>query len=366
MFQHAVDKYGNVIEEFEHYILAPDGENWLLWDKNMSISDTNHFDSNEASELEAMWIEIYDALDYKHGFNRQSGGDQGFVVSEQAKEYMSEIMTGRYVGKHNPFFGQHHNKETRLRLSELATQRTGAKSSFYGKHHTKETKERQRKAKKGLYDGENNPFYGQHHSEKTKILLSEQQSKPISMYTLDGQYVKSFPYALIAAQEMGVAVQSISMCATKATKSACGMIWRYFECPQLLESDLPQKHALCKNVAQYSLQGEFIRTFDSLTEAAESANTTITSISKCVNGPHKQAGGYIWRDYVCEHIPANELPVPKCRAVAQYDAQGNLIKTFRSLKEAATALGVTPEAICNAAKGKVKTCAGYILKYSQE
>lgn len=142
------------------------------------------------------------------------------------------------------------------------------------------------------------------------------------------------------------------------------MIWRYFECPQLPESELPEKHALCKIVAQYSIQGEFIRTFDSLTNAAESANTTITNISKCVNGAHKQAGGYVWRDYVCELIPANELPVPKCRAVEQYDSNGNFIKTYPSLKEAALALGVSPEAVCCAVKGKAKTCAGFVLKYS--
>ena len=227
VFQHAVEEYGNVVDAFEHYILAPDGEIWLLWDKSMSISNTNRFDFDEASELEAMWIKIYDALDYKHGFNRQSGGDQGFVVSEQAKEYMSEIMTGRYVGEHNPFSGQHHTKETRLRLSELAKQRTGSKNPFWGKRHTVESKERQRRSKSGRYIGKDNPYFGKHHSAETKAHLSKLRSKPVEQYDADGNLIARHPSALSAANAVGVSVQAVSDNCRGKTKICAGCVFKY-------------------------------------------------------------------------------------------------------------------------------------------
>ena len=366
IFQHAIDEFGNVIGAFNHYILAPNGKDWLLWNRSMELKSTNCFNYEEACELEAMWIAIYDSINFRHGFNRQSGGDKGYVCSESYKEYVSEMRKGWYQGNKNPFAGQTHTTDNRQRLSEQARQRTGSKNGMWGKHHTEEAKELNRQAHLGRYDGENNPFYGKHHSVETRAKSSEQHSKPISMYTLDGTYVKTFPSALVAAKEMGVAVQSISMCATKNTKTSCGRVWRYFACPQLPKEELPEKHAFCKTVAQYSLTGEFIRTFDSLTEAAQTANTTITNISRCVNGVFKQAGGYIWRNFVCDCLLSNELPVRqnRCRAVEQYDSKGALIKTYHSLKEAALALGVSPEAVCRAVKGKTKPCAGFVFRYS--
>lgn len=48
-----------------------------------------------------------------------------------------------------------------------------------------------------------------------------------------------------------------------------------------------------KKVSQYDLQGNFIKTFDSIKEAQKETN--ISSISTCCRGICKTAGGYIWR-----------------------------------------------------------------------
>lgn len=369
-FYNAIAKYGenNFLSVFEHFYLDAGKKSWMLWHRDLPVKVTNVFSYEEAEQLEKAWIAIFDTMNPEKGFNRASGGERDFYISPISKAYNREAHADfDYSGENNPFYGKEHSDETKALLKHLASLRIGEKNSFYGRRHTQEAKERNRQAHLGLYDGEKNPFYGKQHSEKTKDRISAKHNKPISAYALDGSYVKTFPSALVAAEEMDVSVQTISMCATKATKTSCGMIWRYFKCTQLPEDELPKKHALCKTVAQYNLQGEFVKTFDSLTEAAKSARTTIQNISQCVNGRFKQAGGYIWRDFACDFLPSNDFPVRKkrCRAVDQYDSQGNYIKTYGSLKEAATALGVTPEAICNAAKGKIKMCAGFAWKYSQ-
>ena len=46
-------------------------------------------------------------------------------------------------------------------------------------------------------------------------------------------------------------------------------------------------------IKQYDLNGNFIRVFNSITEAQKHCNTT--HICKCLKGKFKQAGGYVWK-----------------------------------------------------------------------
>ena len=52
-----------------------------------------------------------------------------------------------------------------------------------------------------------------------------------------------------------------------------------------------------KSVAQYDLEGDLIKIFNSRKEAAEETGTLRTEISACLNDiSRKHANGYIWRD----------------------------------------------------------------------
>lgn len=48
-------------------------------------------------------------------------------------------------------------------------------------------------------------------------------------------------------------------------------------------------------VDQYSLEGEFIKTWDSMTIAARELGVQKTNIHKCCNGNAKTCGGFIWK-----------------------------------------------------------------------
>lgn len=54
------------------------------------------------------------------------------------------------------------------------------------------------------------------------------------------------------------------------------------------------------------------------------------------------------------------------KKVDQYDINGNYITTFPSLREAGRQLGLDSSSITKVCKGKVKTCGGFIFKYSPE
>jgi methyltransferase-like protein len=50
-----------------------------------------------------------------------------------------------------------------------------------------------------------------------------------------------------------------------------------------------------KPVDQYSLDGKYIQTFESLLKASESSNVKVCSISLAASGKTKTSGGFIWK-----------------------------------------------------------------------
>jgi hypothetical protein len=50
-----------------------------------------------------------------------------------------------------------------------------------------------------------------------------------------------------------------------------------------------------KSIEQYSLDGEYIQTFESLLKASESSNVKVCSISLAASGKSKTSGGFIWK-----------------------------------------------------------------------
>jgi hypothetical protein len=50
-----------------------------------------------------------------------------------------------------------------------------------------------------------------------------------------------------------------------------------------------------KPVDQYSLDGKYIQTFESVTKASESVQLHQSSISLAISGKSKTSGGFIWK-----------------------------------------------------------------------
>ena len=52
---------------------------------------------------------------------------------------------------------------------------------------------------------------------------------------------------------------------------------------------------LRKEIEQYTLDGNLVKTFFSMTDASRETGFSLTNISNCINGKFKQANGYIWK-----------------------------------------------------------------------
>lgn len=117
---------------------------------------------------------------------------------------------------------------------------------------------------------------------------------------------------------------------------------------------------------QYTLKGELVKVWNSITKAAESIHGDKGGIHHCcagrlANGNSKKTYlGYIW-----SYTPLSSEELQKRATnerlvqVLQLDLGGNVLHSYNSTVEAAKAVGCNPSAISMAIQGMRKTIKGY-------
>lgn len=108
------------------------------------------------------------------------------------------------------------------------------------------------------------------------------------------------------------------------------------------------------NIAQYDLQGNFIRLFDSIEHACMGLKCKSYNIIASMKKENSQSGGYMWRRVINGEYPLKIPPYvpPKFRTkpVIQYDENWNFIRKFNSIKETAEFTNIPASnisSICN-------------------
>lgn len=121
-------------------------------------------------------------------------------------------------------------------------------------------------------------------------------------------------------------------------------------------------------VRQYSLDGAFLSEFESLTEAERQTGVSISAICQACAEGHYQAGQFQWK-YASENLsslPPLDKVSYSTRRVKQYSLDGQFIYEYATVKQAAEAVSLTPSVIVQACQDIIKTCGGYIWKYSDD
>ncbi len=355
---HAIQSIpGNWIDLIDHFYLS-NNEKWIKWERKTDFRTTNTFDVAEAHALERKWIKVYDSINPQHGLNGQTGGDYGFRFNEKSKERNRNAQPDRN-GEKNAFYGKKHSKTVKIKLSEYAKDRAARGDiNFKGQHHTEATKQILREKALARYANGKHPSLGRRRSLEERLQFAEQQKKPITQYSLNGDKIHTFPSVQDAAKAIGASVSSLSQCALMRTKESCGFIWRYVDYDRLPSSQMPEKtHALSKSVHQYDKNGNYIRSFDSISEAAKAISRTTTSLCTALkNGT--SCAGYKWK-----YADSSTRIGVKTKAVIQMSLDGTEIAHFDSVKEEAEALGIDKNQIACAARGVHKTSGGFRWKY---
>lgn len=86
-----------------------------------------------------------------------------------------------------------------------------------------------------------------------------------------------------------------------------------------------------REIAQYTLEGKFIRIWDSIQEAEQKLN--LNSIIANLRGKTKYCGNFQWKYYNGDTNNISPV-IKKEKSVYQFDLQGNLLKCWKSISEA--------------------------------
>ena len=116
-------------------------------------------------------------------------------------------------------------------------------------------------------------------------------SKMVGQYTLDGELVKVFQSTHEAERQTGFNHSNIAAVANGKSQTACNL--EISVSKELLKS--ARGKGLSKPVAQYTLDNELVKVWNSPIEAEREGGFNRSNISKVALGKQKAHKGYIWK-----------------------------------------------------------------------
>lgn len=128
--------------------------------------------------------------------------------------------------------------------------------------------------------------------EITKVIEPPRlrESKKIYQYDSHGVFIKEWISVRCASEELCLNQEGIKNCANGFTKYSGGFIWKYY-----YKKEIEGVKLHTTKVDKLDLEGNYICTYNSLTEAAKDVSRDTSRISSCVRGIKKTAGGYKWK-----------------------------------------------------------------------
>lgn len=189
-FYHAIQKYG--WENFEHIVLK------------------NNLTQEEANDLEAKLIKQFNTQNDKYGYNIKAGGTN-HSHSEETK---------RKIGKANQLSLKGH-KWSKHQKDIISKKFTGKGNPFYGKTHSEETKRKISENRKGKCAGKDHWMYGKHHTEDDLQKMSENRKSKGGKTVLCIETGEQFTCMMDAARKYGLKTSAgIGQCCIGRAKSA--------------------------------------------------------------------------------------------------------------------------------------------------
>ena len=209
------------------------------------------------------------------------------------------------------------------------------------------------------------------------IDAGKKKAKPILQYGLDGEFIKKWDTARIAADELNLTYSSLVGAANTKEKSKTygGFQWRWYQKNTDILLNIPPiktkgdriSEAKLKPVVQYDINGSFIKEWESIKEVSNIMGISHTHISACCKGKRPTAGGFQWAYKSDEKKHLNDIGDSKKRIsdarkknVLQYSLDGDFIKEWESITLAENSLKINGISQC--ISGKILTAGGYQWK----
>lgn len=202
--------------------------------------------------------------------------------------------------------------------------------------------------------------------------------KKIKQYDKYGNYLNTYSSIKEASITVGIKIGSISNSCKKHGLALTHkkFRWTYFDDEIDMSRINDKVEGQPITVIQFSLNGQYIRTWESATEIEKELGYNHSNISACCNGRMKTYKGYIWKyksnnieyienidDYLKRKTPKEIKRYHK--KVVQYDLNDNFIKLWDSALDANKHYAANEKSTCVQAccRGDRKSAYGFIWKY---
>lgn len=120
----------------------------------------------------------------------------------------------------------------------------------------------------------------------------------IYQYALNGEFIAEFSNTSEAAEKSGIREFNIQRACRGFRSTAGGYQWKRVELPCTHNSIAPivekKTSGEARKIIQFSLDGNYIRLYESIADAVRQTGINSKSIRDAANGKQKQAGGYKW------------------------------------------------------------------------
>lgn len=152
--------------------------------------------------------------------------------------------------------------------------------------------------------------------------------KPVDMFDIDGNYIKTFPSLSKASAVFGFTGPTIRQVCNHIHNIAGGYLWAWHGEPPVIP---PSKN----KIYAYDKDGRYLAEYENLYDASNTLGCTYANIYSAFMDKHRISHGMYWRDYKTDQIPLSDFP----KAVYAYDRNGKFVKGFINLTKAKEFIG---------------------------
>lgn len=138
----------------------------------------------------------------------------------------------------------------------------------------------------------------------------------------------------------------------------------------LRERERGKNNPRAQAVKQFDLEGNFLKEYETITQAHKETGIGLARISDVARGNRKTAGGFFWKFSNDKKIQHKIKPIyhvendKNLKPILQYDLNGTLICEYRGIAEAARINGFKNRTnIISNLKGRTKSAYGFVWKY---
>lgn len=211
-------------------------------------------------EREQFYIDFFKAAERSHGYNRSPKANAGSHSPESKEKFRRSIRAKYEAGYVNHFKGKTHSKDTKDKIG--AHKRGKTYEELYGEERGKQLRQGNSRP------GASNPMYGTHRAGNQNPMFGTKRAWLFNPRTEE--------------------LLSLTNPTDSDILFYTAQGWRRGR-----KGGYKGKNS--KPVLQIALDGQVVKRFERLMDAAASTGTVASNISQCLNGKRRSAAGYQWR-----------------------------------------------------------------------